>query len=246
MVTAVNHACGDSVHECDVVARQLASELGITDQNLINYLKENPSLVDDINIFRENNNYSVKSADFSKEYIELSRLGIDNLTNEEIESFFNFNQEYKNKMSISERIIFNNVSKIKQMGYLFNAQKATWRAKFLYPNSLHNGKGDAFRHAYFNGLNAFLLGEALAESLATAHENKPFKYSNEYKEKQMDLFNNEVGRNRKNFFQDGFNSLEESVLEAMEYGLLRYLSDLEGGHSFGRATPSSVLTLSND
>ncbi|MFT5761221.1 MAG: hypothetical protein ACI8WA_000331 [Polaribacter sp.] len=238
--------CGDSVHECGKKADIIASQLQLNSDES-NWLRDQPEeTIINFEIFLLENNYSDESEIFAKDYIQLSILGIDNLTNEEIESFFNFNQDYKNRMSASERIIFNNMSKFKQMGYLFNGQKATWRAENLYPNSLHNGKGDAFRHAYFNGLNAFLLGEPLAKSLATAHENKPLRYFHESKEKEMDLFNNQVGRDRVNFFQDGFNSLEESILEAMSYGLLRYLSNLEGGKSSGRATNLSELTFSNN
>lgn len=224
--------------------------LSTENQNFLNQIV-NKSLKGKIELFLNNNldsneNYTIEAINFAKKYLELSILNIDNLTNEEIESFFNFNQDYKNRMSVSERAIFNNMSKIKQIGYLFNAQKATWRAEELFPNSIYNGKGDAFRHAYFNGLNAILLGLPLAESLATAHEDKPSAYFHDSKEKDMDLFNNQVGRDRSNWFQDGFSSLEESILEAMDYGLLRYLSNLQGGGLSGRATNLSVLTLSNN
>lgn len=128
---------------------------------------------------------------------------------------------------------------------MFNGQKATWEAEELFPNSLYNGSGDAFRHAYFNGLNAILLGISLAESLATAHEDEPFTYPNHFKERQMDLFNNEVGRTKIDWFYDGYGSLTESILDAMSNGELRYLSNLLGGGSSGRATNLSQLTPTN-
>ena len=186
--------------------------------------------------------------DFSKKYIDIGITGIDNMSNEEIESHFGFNQDYKNIMSATERAIFNSMPKRKQMGYLFNAQKATWKSEELFPGSLYNGKGDAFRHAYFNGLNSILLGTSLAESLATAHEDKPAPpgYTNYFKEVQMDLFNNQVGRDRHNwFFGGGYSSLTESILDALNSGLLRYLSHLQGGGNSGRATNNSQLIPTN-
>src|SRR5690606_7425964 len=82
-----------------------------------------------------------------------------------VKSNWDFEQDYKGRMSVSERAIYDSMSRFKQVGYLLNAQKATWESEDLYPNSQYNGKGDAFRHAYFNGLNAILLGPTLAEDL---------------------------------------------------------------------------------
>jgi len=229
----------------DYKFNKLRAELSLN-HSQFNWLYSKYYTAMDVYDFLEDNAWSVETVNFAKNYIKLSILDIDNLTNEEIESFFNFNQDYKNRMSVSERIIFNNMSKIKQMSYLFNAQKATWRAENLYPNSLRNGIGDAFRHAYFNGLNANVLGVTLTESLATAHENKPLEYLYETKEIDMDLYNNQIGRNRHNWFQEGFNSLEESIIEAIGYGQLRYLSNLEGGGSSGKATNLSQLTISSN
>ncbi len=129
--------------------------------------------------------------------------------------------------------------------FKFLQQNNTVEAKDLFPNSLYNGKGDAFRHAYWNALNVILLGDTLTASLTTAHENKPSSYSNDYKEKQMDLFNNEVGRTKSNWLSDGYNSLIESILHSISNGELRYLSNLLGGGSSGRATSSSQLIPTN-
>ncbi|MDF0716256.1 hypothetical protein PY092_08870 [Muricauda sp. 334s03] len=158
-----------------------------------------------------------------------------------------FEQDYKGRMSSSERAIFDSMSRFKQLAYLVNAQKATWASEDLYPHSSYNGKGDAFRHAYFNGLNAILLGPILAEDLATAHEDKPAppNYPNYFKEVQMDLFNNQVGRDKMNWLVDGYDSLTESILEALTNGELRYLSNLQGNGASGRATNQSQLIPTN-
>jgi hypothetical protein len=156
-----------------------------------------------------------------------------------------FEQDYKNRMSVSEKQIFESMSRFNQLGYLANAQKATWKSEELFPNSLTNGKGDAFRHAYWNALNVILLGDNLAESLATAHEDQPPTYTYSYKETQMDLFNNEVGRGKHSWFSDGFSSLTNSILNSITNGELRYLSHLQGGASSGLATFQSQLIPTN-
>lgn len=145
-------------------------------------------------------------------------------------------------MSVSEKQIFESMSCSNQLGYLANAQKATWKSEELFPSSLYNGKGDAFRHAYWNALNVILLGYNLAESLTTAHEDQPPSYNYSYKEKQMDLFNNEVGRDRNRWFWDGYGSLEESILDALNSGQLKYLNNLALN---GRATANSQLIPTN-
>lgn len=176
---------------------------------------------------------------------EISDCEIANNLGANCNDLLSFEQDYKNRMSQSELKIFNSISRVKQLGYLLNAQKATWEAENLFPNSLYNGKGDAFRHAFFNALNSILLGVDLAEKLSTAHENKPPTYQFNYKENQMDLFNNAVGRTKSNWFSDGYGSLTKSILDAMSKGELRYLTNLAGGGSSGQATSSSILIPTN-
>jgi hypothetical protein len=156
-----------------------------------------------------------------------------------------FEQDYKTRMSASEKQIFESMSRISQLGYLANAQKATWKSIELFPNSQRNGKRDAFRHAYWNALNVILLGDNLAESLASAHEDQPADYTYSYKETQMDLFNNEVGRSKHSWFFDGFSSLPDSILYSITNEELRYLSHLQGGASSGLATDQSQLIPTN-
>ena len=66
----------------------------------------------------------------------------------------NFEQTYKDEMSPEEIQIFNNMSRLDQLMYLWNAFTAINLSKEIYPLSQHNGKGDAFRHEYFSALNA--------------------------------------------------------------------------------------------
>lgn len=92
-----------------------------------------------------------------------------------------------------------------------------------------------------------MSGPILAEDLATAHEDKPAppNYPNYFKEVQMDLFNNQVGRDKMNWLVDGYDSLTESILEALTNGELRYLSNLQGNGASGRATNQSQLIPTN-
>ena len=139
-----------------------------------------------------------------------------------------FEQDYKDRMSISENQLYESMSRVKQLSYLANAQFAIWKVEEFFPDGKdqYNGKGDAFRHAYWNAANVNDLGYTLTESLTTAHEDKPPSYAYSHKEKQMDLFNNQVGRDRWNWPLDGYNSLEETILDAINSGTLRCLNNL--------------------
>jgi hypothetical protein len=63
-------------------------------------------------------------------------------------------------------------------------------------------------------LNAVVLGKSVAEQLTTAHENKPSSSPYDYKEKEMDLYNNNIGRERSDYLSDGYATPEESILDA--------------------------------
>jgi hypothetical protein len=56
-----------------------------------------------------------------------------------------------------------------------------------------NDKKDAFRHAFFNAINTKFAGRFIAEQFSNAHETEtPLRW---IKEREMDLFNNNVGHN---------------------------------------------------
>jgi hypothetical protein len=241
----------NSTSTADFAITNLIGELNITNNTQKNWLYEHKTAANKLIKFIDNNKVNNKVTDKAKTFaVEAIKSLMNNYIKLDINKLIEvlkFEQDYKNRMSSSEKVIFESISRNNQLGYLFNAQKAIWKAEELFPNSLYNGKGDAFRHAYFNGLNAILLGNTLAESLATAHEDRtaPVGYSNYYKEKQMDLFNNQIGRDRKNWLFDGYSSLTKSILDALKTGKLRYLSNLKGGAASGRATNLSKLTPTN-
>jgi hypothetical protein len=109
-----------------------------------------------------------------------------------------FELDYKNQMSDEEISIFESMTREQQLKYLWNAYNAKTLAKKLFPNSLFNGKGDAFRHAYFSALNSESLGVELAKRLGDAHENIP---APNLLEREMDLRNNQIGRDLFRYLQ---------------------------------------------
>lgn len=58
--------------------------------------------------------------------------------------------------------------------------------------AFHNGKGDAFKHAYFSCAATQELGGDAAKQIADAHETQGGQPS---EEKEMDEKNNKAGRN---------------------------------------------------
>ncbi|RZL61643.1 MAG: hypothetical protein EOO93_12785 [Pedobacter sp.] len=112
---------------------------------------------------------------------------------EDTDEIRSFEVDYKQQMSAAELAIYNNMSRADQISYLINAKTALDIAVTRFPNmSQTDTKADAFRHAYFSLLNVRELGLALATSLGNAHEEN----SNQSAlAKQMDLFNNNIGRN---------------------------------------------------
>ena len=101
-----------------------------------------------------------------------------------------FEVNYRGRMSPSELTIFDNLSRFLQLRYLSNAYRAENLAKAFYPGDQVDNCADAFRHAFFNGLNVASLGYSLTKQLGDAHE----ELSQSQVQKEMDLYNNSVGR----------------------------------------------------
>lgn len=108
-----------------------------------------------------------------------------------------------------------------------NQAKAEAASQTLFPLSLRNGLGDAFRHAYFNALNARdidNLGVVLL--FASAHETEtPSALS---LEKNMDMFNNIIGANLGSTMNDASDqAISNAILLSLTSGELRYISPLD-------------------
>jgi len=87
------------------------------------------------------------------------------------------------------------------------AQKASAEALRRYPKEGHNGRGDAFRHAYWSALMTRNAGLQAAKKFGYAHEAVPpgdgrhsvivgkgSTLTQPRAEREMDEFNNAVGR----------------------------------------------------
>lgn len=84
------------------------------------------------------------------------------------------------------------------------ANGAEAEARRVFGAALHNTRGDAFRHAYWNILLAQNVSLAWANQFTTAHESEPYNGCTPRntpaervqadKERAMDLYNNAVGR----------------------------------------------------
>lgn len=133
--------------------------------------------------------YTIDANLINQNYGGSTVSNIDDLYPESSE-ILNFEQTYKDNMSPEEIQIFNNMPRFDQLMYLWNAFTALKLSEALYPLSLHNGKGDAFRHAFFSALNSKSLGVIKARELGNAHET----ISKEILETKMDLRNNDIGR----------------------------------------------------
>ena len=91
----------------------------------------------------------------------------------------------------------------------------------------YNNEGDAFKHCYFQAELTLFLGNKIAEWIGDKHEDN--NLLNNEKERNMDLHNNEVGRNiakkiKKNipfwFLKKWDDIISKHIIGAMQKGLL--------------------------
>jgi len=96
------------------------------------------------------------------------------------------------ELNPEEQKLFNE-NPVKGLKALYEGKKAIDEAINRYQSwSLHNGNGDAFRHAYWNVLMVKHIDYDWAYRWATAHEEGALDQPP--LEKEMDLYNNLVGR----------------------------------------------------
>lgn len=104
------------------------------------------------------------------------------------------------------------------------------------------------RHAFWNALCTVRLGDALTKELTTAHESDPLdpNYIYHYKESEMDLFNNEQGRQ----IAYGSGKLYQLIENALSNGELKYLKPLgasiNGQYCQTCANSNSTLTSTDN
>lgn len=204
---------------------------------IVNYLLQNI----------KNNTIKPQAEEFAQWAADcLSETFYDN-TFEELLNISNLEEGYRSRMSTSELNIFDSLTWKQQYYYLLSAKNASDKAEELFPTTLHNGKGDAYRHALWNALSTKRIGSVLTENLTDAHENRVSGYPFEFKEIQMDLYNNLIGRQIANgnpsekFWKIIKNSLENGdLMELSPLGL-----EINGTYYVTFANPNSILISTN-
>lgn len=211
----------------------------------IDLLYDNPAVATDILNFLVANNDSLEAREFVLNVMPYLYNGATvNFTERLIDDQGIYNDVLA-RMSPSERTIYDNeLSSSEKALYLTSAANATIYAQIFYPNPVRNRVGDAIKHTLFNALNVSRIGSVLTKKLGDAHEdiNYSLDCPNHFKETQMDLFNNQVGRNIGAGQSTGIVILVEGAKSA---GNLRYLNNLEYNGEFWKATNSSTLTPTN-
>ncbi|TGN33105.1 hypothetical protein [Lysinibacillus sp. S2017] len=173
----------------------------ISDQNLIN-VKLNVDYSNAIKTYSDVERYITLLEEYKSSNPEATIKEQDNylslimgeIMNKDSGQIVTLDIPYVENMLNSKEIVVFNSNKVYGLQALLAAQKATNYAENIYTSAtLHNGNGDAYRHILWNTLMRNYTTKAYAESFATAHEEG--SSGQPALEKQMDLFNNEVGRN---------------------------------------------------
>ena len=191
-----------------------------------------------LNLVREQN-WTDDGKAFGKELIDTSiKLEIN------AKNVWDDYNNFINQMANTEKVIFDNLLPNRKLWYMCAAKKAFDKANELFPpsinNNILNGKGDAYRHALWNGLATLLIGGDLTDQLTTAHESKLSKYPFNNKENEMDLYNNNKGR--QTAIYSNLSNISLNILIEHQSGYLRYLSNLD---SNSQATFYSILIPTN-
>lgn len=212
------------------------------------FLQNNSSIAANLRYwFSQNQN--LEGANFLKWavdfFIDNSTNGLSYITWTEFNNFIMTEQDYRDEMSISEKQIFDNLTYAQQMNYLMSAYQALNASQNIYGTqncTLLNGKGDAFRHTYWNALCRRRLGLNITNQLTTAHEDKPLAYLYQNKEKEMDLYNNSIGMNLVYNQWATIYTIQEDIKTKLNAGNLRYISNLDVNC---QATNNSTLIPTN-
>ena len=103
-----------------------------------------------------------------------------------------------------------------------------------------NGKPDAFRHAFFQAINTVSVRKYFTELFANAHESEvPTIWS---LEKEMDIYNNEIGMNLIEFTHPNWsntNQIATEILNMLNNGELIYLKPINYSSPYFWDNPST-------
>lgn len=200
--------------ETDMVSGRIT---GMTMDEVIAYFESRGSMVDE------------SFADLCGAIVELKDNGISNeAIISQIESAPNTYSLYSTwgGLTDSEKLLVVTYPK-EALAVRSNATMASSSTTSIYG---YNGNGDvtdAYRHGYWNALNARDVGKTIAEAFATAHEDVSDEALHEmtagfygWQHRSMDLHNNEVGRGVVSWY-DIFTSdstLSDRILEQIQKG----------------------------
>jgi hypothetical protein len=219
----------DDVSTRGLVIESLITELKITDNSQKNWLysssnsTEVSNLIDFLQKNRVHGVVAVEAINFAKELVGAKES--NNYTNLFNSTLFTQNpyNVWKTLTQAEKKLIKQNWS---EAYHIFKNRKVaedTTRQKFNR-NGL-NDKSDAFRHAYYNAINAKLVGVDIAKLFSDAHESEtPIRF---IKEKRMDLFNNNIGQQSLLLNSNlSLTQLADLIYQKLLNGDLRYLKPI--------------------
>ncbi|HEA20070.1 MAG TPA: hypothetical protein ENH87_04055 [Pricia antarctica] len=202
-------------------------------------LNKKIGLIRDLEIFLIENSSSSDSKAFVRNLIESIRIN-------------NYTTLYRNKIFLQDPYdVWGTLSQkekdliksfpIDAYNIFKNRPIAEQATRMKFGRNGLNDKSDAFRHAYFNALNARSVGKYDAKLFSDAHESE---VPNQLlKEKEMDLFNNNVGHSFATGFPNISNpNLANEVYKKITDGSLRYLSPINSSDSNFRTTHGITTT----
>jgi hypothetical protein len=246
---------GIGVNSSTQYVNTLISKLRLKNNtDAINFLNNNSFITFSIYNFLNSNNNSPEATNFVKEeVIKLSNYSSndypgmndnlpfewwknDNLIN--THSFFNQDPyDVWRTLTKKEKEIF---KLYPALAIIMNRNKRIAEQTTIqrYGNNGLNDNSDAFRHAYFNAINARDMGKYAAKLLSDAHESEtPTRWALEV---QMDLFNNNIGHEAGHNF-DHYNDTQMSnlIFNKIMNGDGRYLHPINTSDPNFRDDPST-------
>lgn len=205
--------------------------------------------------YQIDNNWSDESETFAEELMdELANISIDYYPGKEdlfpfewwnddalIEQYLQGPYESWRNISSEEKRLTKSFPTIAYK--LYKNKDIAFQKTFQYfgnvPQVL-NGKPDAFRHAFFQAINTVSVRKYFTELFANAHESEvPTIWS---LEKEMDIYNNEIGMNLIEFTHPNWsntNQIATEILNMLNNGELIYLKPINYSSPYFWDNPST-------
>ncbi len=222
---------------------------------LIDFISQNPSSNSHIMNYLDEENWSNESIEFTQELIdELENINIDSYPGKEdllpfewwnddalIEQYLQGSYESWRNISSEEKRLTKSFPNIAYK--LYKNKDIAFQKTFQYfgnvPQVL-NGKPDAFRHAFFQAINTVRVRKYFTELFANAHESEvPTIWSIE---KEMDIYNNEIGMNLIEFTHPNWSNINQiatEILNMLNNGKLIYLKPINYSSPYFWDNPST-------